>query len=101
VLTSPVQAITDFSLSISRAEGAGDIAPPAAQDLLNRMTDLLSTVRGGHTSDAAHKVADLVHHLGDLAKSGQLTVAGQQVLAGPLAALERAIPPQPGPGGPP
>jgi serine/threonine-protein kinase len=98
--TSPVQAVTDFSVAVSRAAGAGDIAPPAAQDLLNRMTDLLTTVQGGHTSDAAHKVADLVHHLGDLAKSGQLTVAGQQVLAGPLAALERAIPPQSGPGGP-
>ena len=100
VSTSPVQAITDFSQAVSRAEGAGDIAPPAAQDLLNRMTDLLTTVQGGHTSDAAQKVTDLVHHLGDLAKSGQLTPAGQQVLAGPLGALEREIPPQFGPAGP-
>jgi serine/threonine-protein kinase len=97
---TPQQAITAFSTAVTRAEAVGGIALPAAQDLLNRMTDLQNTLVNGHPSDASHKIADLNHHLGDLEHSGQLTTTGQRLLAAPLAALERAIPPQSGPPGP-
>jgi serine/threonine-protein kinase len=95
---TPVQAITGFSAAVTRAEAAGGLAQPAAQDLLNRMTDLQATIAAGHAPDAGHKVADLIHHLGGLSRSGQLTAAGLRLISGPLAALERAIPPQAGAG---
>lgn len=101
VPTSPIAGITNFSQAVSRAEAAGDITPSAGRDLLNRSTDLLSTAESGHLTDASHKVADLVHHLGDLTKSGQVTAAGQQILTGPLTALEQVLPLQSGGPGPP
>jgi hypothetical protein len=58
------------------------------------MHDLSTTIASGNLTDAGHKVADLIQHLGDLAQGGQLTAAGKRILAAPLAALERAIPPQ-------
>jgi hypothetical protein len=64
------------------------------------MTDLQSTIADGHSADAGHKIADLRHHLADLEHSGQLTTAGQRMLAAPLAALQTAIPPQTGHSGP-
>jgi hypothetical protein len=57
------------------------------------MHDLGTTIAGGNLTDAGHKVADLIHDLSDLAHGGQLTAAGQRILAVPMAALERAIPP--------
>jgi hypothetical protein len=95
---TPVQAINGFSAAVTRAEAASGLAPPAAQDLLNRMTDLQAAIAAGHAPDASHKVTDLIHHLGDLSRSGQLTAAGLRLLSGPLAALERTIPPQTGAG---
>jgi len=59
--------------------------------LLNRMHDLSTTIASGNRTDAGHKVADLIHDLANLAHGGQLTAAGQRILAAPLAALERAI----------
>jgi hypothetical protein len=91
---TPTQAIAAFSAAVTRAKAAGDLVPPAAQDLLNRMHDLSTTIASGNRTDAGHKVADLIHDLGNLAQGGQLTAAGQRILAAPLAALERAIPPQ-------
>ena len=96
---TPQQAIDAFSSAVTRAAAAGAIAPPAAQDLLNQMTDLQHTLANGHPSDAGHKIADLNHHLGDLEHGGQLTTTGQRLLAAPLAAMERAIPPRTGPPG--
>ena len=58
------------------------------------MHDLSTTIASGNRTDAGHKVADLIHDLGNLAHGGQLTAAGQRILAAPTAALERAIPPQ-------
>jgi hypothetical protein len=63
------------------------------QQVLRRMTDLQAAIAAGHAPDAGHKVADLIHHLGDLSRSGQLTAAGLRLLSGPQAALEHAIPP--------
>ena len=91
---TPAQAIAAFSAAVTRAKAAGDLVPPAAQDLLNRMHDLSTTIASGNRTDAGHKVADLIHDLANLAHGGQLTAAGQRILAAPLAALERAIPPQ-------
>jgi len=91
---TPAPAIAAFYAAVTRAEAAGDLVPPAAQDLLNRMHDLSTTIASGNRTDAGHKVADLIHDLGNLAHGGQLTAAGQRILAAPLAALERAIPPQ-------
>ena len=91
---TPAQAIAAFSAAVTRAKAAGDLVPPAAQDLLNRMHDLATTIASGNRTDAGHKVADLIHDLGNLAHGGQLTAAGQRILAAPTAALERAIPPQ-------
>jgi hypothetical protein len=71
---------------------AGYIAGPAAQDLQHRMTELQKAFEAGHTTDFGHQVADLVHHIGDLMKDGQLSAAGQAMLAGPLAALQRLSP---------
>jgi serine/threonine-protein kinase len=88
------QAIAAFSAAVTRAKAAGDLAPPAAQDLLNRMHDLSTTIGSGNLTDAGHTVADLIHDLGNLAQGGQLTAAGQRILAAPMAALERVIPPQ-------
>jgi eukaryotic-like serine/threonine-protein kinase len=91
---TPAQAIAAFSAAVTRAKAAGDLVPPAAQELLNRMHDLSTTIASGNRTDAGHKVADLIHDLSNLAHGGQLTAAGQRILAAPLAALERAIPPQ-------
>jgi hypothetical protein len=38
-------------------------------------------------NDAAHKVADLLHHLGDLARSGQLNAAGYARISSALHRL--------------
>jgi len=91
---TPAQAIAAFSAAVTRAKAAGDLVPPAAQDLLNRVHDLSTTIASGNRTDAGHKVADLIHDLSNLAHGGQLTAAGQRILAAPMAALERAIPPQ-------
>lgn len=93
---TPQQAVTALSAAVSRAEAAGAINPSAAQDLLNQMTDLQSTIADRQGPDAGHKIADLRHHIGDLVHGGQLTASGQRMLAGPLAALQAAIPSKPG-----
>src|SRR5262249_38344848 len=91
---TPRSAIANFSQAVQRAQAAGALDPPAAQDLLHRMDDLLKKIGDEHSEDAGHKVADLVHRIGDLRKSGQLSPAGWRLLRGPLADLEREIPPE-------
>jgi cytoskeletal protein RodZ len=105
-ITTPLQAIAAMRTAIAQATNSGNLEPAAATDLNNRLDDITRTISGpanpgpgqgpgkpaGPANDAAHKVADFAHHLGDLANSGQLTPTGQQELADPLAALERLIP---------
>ena len=99
--TTPLQAIAALRAAILGAMNSGTLDPAAAQDLNNRLNDLTQTLaqpsKGHHgpkpqPNPAAQKVADLAHHLSDLAQNGQLSPAGLQQLGGPLAVLERLIP---------
>jgi len=101
-VTTPAQAIAALRSAISGAVNAGNLDPQAAADLNNRLDDmtrsLTPTTKPGKgnkppPNDAGHQVADLTTRLADLAQNGQLTPAGQQQLAAPLAALERLVPP--------
>ena len=99
--TTPAQAIAQLRAAIAKAESSGNLAAPAGSDLLNRLSGLSRVLAKGNTKDAGEKVADLVSQIGRLAQSGQLTPAGQAILAVPLSDLVRLVPPQTGKGGPP
>jgi serine/threonine protein kinase len=94
------QAITALRAAIARAVNNGNLNIAAATDLDNRLDNITRSLIAPHAgpgpaphNDAGHKVSDLIHHLADLEKSGQLTTAGQQQLTGPLATLEQFVPP--------
>ena len=91
---TPAQAIAAFSAAVTGANAAG-----ISFRLPHRIcgTGCMTWARPSPAETSptrAHKVVDLIHHLGNLANDGQLTAAGQRSLAAPMAALERAIAPQ-------
>lgn len=92
------EAITALRAAIARAVNTGNLDLAVATDLDHRLADIdkaISAARRPASADANHKVADLLHHLGDLAQNGELTLAGQHQLADALAALQHFIPPTP------
>jgi hypothetical protein len=103
--TTPQQAIAALRAAILSGVNAGTVTPAIAQDLNKRLDDLTQTLaepsKGkGHDpkprpNAAAQQVADLAKHINDLSQNGQLSAAGLQQIAGPLAALERLVPATP------
>jgi serine/threonine protein kinase len=101
IATTPAQAITQLRAAIANVESNGQLEGPAGTDLVRRLSEVSKALTKSHGNSAGHEVADLASQIAQLVRSGQLTPAGQAVLAQPLAALERLVPPDTGPGGPP
>jgi hypothetical protein len=91
---TPAGAVAAAQRAIARAANSGAIQPPAASDLLNQLNGISQAVSQGNLQDAGHKVGDLLHHLGDLIHSGQITTRGMTVIGPSIGQLARVLPPQ-------
>jgi eukaryotic-like serine/threonine-protein kinase len=97
---TPEQAIAAARAAIDQAQAGGQLDPGAADDLDHRLDDIAQSLARGNDQDAANKLADLLHHLGDLAgHDAQATSAGLAQITAPLDQLAALLPAPPTHGG--
>jgi hypothetical protein len=98
---TPQQAIASARTAIVQAQTSGQLDPGAANDLNHRLDDITQALVD-NPNDAAHKLADLLNHLSDLAgHGGQLSSTGLAQITAPLDQLATLLPAQTAPPGPP
>jgi hypothetical protein len=96
---TPQQLIASTRAAVIQAQTSGQLDPGAAKDLDHRIDDIEKALGKDNAQDAAHKVADTLHHLDDLAgHGGQLTPAGLAQISAPLNQLAALLPSTPPPG---
>jgi hypothetical protein len=95
-VSNPQEAVALMRLAVSDARRGREIDARAAL-VLNRRLDEISAAlrdtRGGRGKDPSQLVNDLAKTINELADQGHITYAGQQLLAGPFADLQRQVPP--------
>lgn len=91
---TPASAVNAAQRAILKAEHSGAIQPQAATDLQNQLTGISQSISQGNLQDAGHKVGDLLHHIGDLTRNGQISTHGLTVLGPPISELTRLLPQQ-------
>ena len=95
-ISSPQEGVARMRLAVSDTRRGREIDARAAL-VLNRRLDEISAAlrdaRGGRGKDPSQLVNDLAKTINDLADQGHITYAGQQLLAGPFADLQRQVPP--------
>jgi hypothetical protein len=89
---TPDQALAAARAAIAHAQAERQIDPAAAADLGHRLDEIGKALQHPNPQDAAHKVVDLLNHLGDLAGAGRLTSAGLTQLMTPLDRLAALVP---------
>jgi hypothetical protein len=80
--------------AILKAENSGAIQPQAATDLQNQLTGIAQSISQGNLQDAGHKAGDLLHHIGDLTRNGQISTRGLTMLGPSISELTRLLPQQ-------
>ena len=98
---TPQQAVAAAVAAITQAVSSGQLGPGAANDLNHRLDAIVKSL-GNKSQDSAHKLADLLNHLGDLTAHGQLGSAGLAQISAPLNQLAALLPstaPAPGASG--
>jgi len=91
-LKTPAQAITAARVAVTRAQSSGQLDPAAADDLNHQLDDISQALQHPNPEDAANKVSDLLHHLDDLVKAGQLTATGRSRISAPLNRAAALLP---------
>lgn len=91
---NPAEAVTAVQRAISKAQASGALQPQGASDLQKQLADISKSLGQGNPHDAGHKVGDLLHHLGDLSRNGQLSPRGLAILSPSVTGLARLLPQQ-------
>jgi serine/threonine protein kinase len=91
---TPASAANAVQRAVLKAENSGAIQPQAATDLQNQLTGISQSISQGNLQDAGHKVGDLLHHIGDLTRNGQISTRGLTMLGPSISELTRLLPQQ-------
>ncbi len=75
-------------VSIQRQVDTGHLASGASGDLFKKVDEIARERNEGDFTEAAKKVGELRHRLGDLLDDGKLTAAGYDELIAGVEALE-------------
>ena len=78
-------------VSIQRQVDTGNLTPGAAGDLFKKVDEIARETNEGDFAEAAKKVGELRHKLGDLLDDGKLTAAGYDELIAVVDALEGSV----------
>jgi len=91
---TPASAVNAVQRAILKAGNSGAIQPQAATDLQNQLTGISQSISQGNLQDAGHKAGDLLHHIGDLTRNGQISTRGLTMLGPSISELTRQLPQQ-------
>jgi hypothetical protein len=91
-LRTPAQAIAAARAAVAQARRSGRLDAAAADDVDRHLEDIGRALQQPDPKDVAHKVDDLIHHLDDLVKAGQLTATGRTQISAPLNRAAALLP---------
>ena len=91
-LNTPAQAIAAARVAVTRALTSGQLDRAAAEDLNHRLDDISQALQHPNPHDAAGKVSDLLRHLADLVRAGQVTAIGGSRISAPLNRAAALLP---------
>ncbi len=94
VPVTPAGALNAVQRAIVKAENSGAIQPHEGTDLQHQLSDISQSISQGNLQDAGHKVGDMLHHLSDLTRNGQISARGLAMIEPPISALARLLPQQ-------
>lgn len=89
---TPAQAIAAARAAVGRARRSGQLDATGADDVNQRLAEIGQALEHPDPKDAAHKVRDLIHHLHDLVKAGELTETGRTQISAPLDRAAALLP---------
>jgi hypothetical protein len=91
VAATPEAALASAHAALAQAVRSGQLDPHTADQLAHQLDDLTKGL-GKNPEDAAHKIADLLHHLSDLDRSGRVSSAAVAQISAPLQQLATQLP---------